>query len=114
MATQALVANGAKVYIAGRTTEKLERVVEKYSQGKDSIVALQCDVRDKAQIANLVKEISSREKCLCILINNAGIAGKTFPTESKSADEMKSQLFDTEEATHEDWTSVYETNVASV
>lgn len=59
MATQALVANGAKVYITGRTQEKLDRVVEQYSEGKDSIIPLTCDVGKKDDIANLVKEISS-------------------------------------------------------
>jgi NAD(P)-dependent dehydrogenase (short-subunit alcohol dehydrogenase family) len=59
MATQALVANGAKVYITGRTGEKLERVAEQYSQGSGSIIPLTCDVSKKDQIANLVKEISS-------------------------------------------------------
>ncbi|KAI1496310.1 hypothetical protein F5X99DRAFT_75757 [Biscogniauxia marginata] len=114
MATQALVANGAKVYITGRTKEKLDRVAEKYSQGNDSIVPLQCDMSDKTQIHNLVKEVSSREKCLCILINNAGISGNTFQTEAKSASEMKANLFDNEKATFEDWTDVYRINVAQI
>lgn len=114
MATQALVANGAKVYITGRTKEKLDRVAELYSQGKDSIVPITCDVTEKAQIANLVKEISSREECLCILINNAGISGATMQTEAGSAEEMKRNLFDNEKSTVEDWTDVYRTNVAQV
>ncbi|KAI1252333.1 hypothetical protein MGN70_006908 [Eutypa lata] len=111
MATQALVANGAKVYITGRTKEKLDTVAEKYSEGSGSIIPIQCDVSDKAQIASLVKEISSKEECLCILINNAGISGNTFQTEAESATEMKANLFDDSKATFEDWTDVYRTNV---
>ncbi|KAI0020696.1 hypothetical protein F4780DRAFT_360612 [Xylariomycetidae sp. FL0641] len=111
MATQALVANGAKVYITGRTKEKLDRVVEKYSEGKDSIIPITCDVSDKKQIANLAKELESKEECLCILVNNAGIAGPTFQTEASSAGEMKQNLFDNEKATFEDWTDTYRTNV---
>ncbi|KAI0108012.1 NAD(P)-binding protein [Hypoxylon sp. NC0597] len=114
MATQALVANGAKVYITGRTKEKLDRVAELYSQGKDSIIPLQCDVTDKQQIANLVKEVSSREECLCILVNNAGISGATMQTEAESAEEMKQNLFDNEKSTMEDWTDVYRANVAQI
>ncbi|ORY67484.1 uncharacterized protein BCR38DRAFT_427182 [Pseudomassariella vexata] len=114
MATQALVANGAKVYITGRTKEKLETVAQKYSQGSDSIIPLECDMGDKSQIDSLVKEMSSREKCLCILINNAGISSKTFQTESSSADEMKSNLFDNEDSTFQDWSETYNTNVSSV
>jgi NAD(P)-dependent dehydrogenase (short-subunit alcohol dehydrogenase family) len=39
MITQALVANGAKVYITGRREEALKTVVEKYSTGPGKIVA---------------------------------------------------------------------------
>lgn len=114
MATQALVTNGAKVYITGRTKSKLDRVVELYSHGNDSIIPLQCDVSDKSQIADLVKEVSSREKCLCILVNNAGISGSTLQTESGSASEMKQNLFEAEKSTFDDWTDVYRTNVAQI
>jgi NAD(P)-dependent dehydrogenase (short-subunit alcohol dehydrogenase family) len=114
MATQALVANGAKVYITGRTKEKLDRVVKQYSQGSDSIIPLQADITSKDDISKLVKEVESRESCLCILINNAGISGSTHQTEASSASEMKQNLFDNEAATFEDWTDVYRTNVAQI
>lgn len=39
MITQALVSNGAKVYITGRREENLKKVVEKYSTGPGEIVA---------------------------------------------------------------------------
>lgn len=51
MATQALAYNGAKVYITGRTAEKLEKVAEMY--GKDApgeIIPLQADVTSKDSI----------------------------------------------------------------
>ncbi|KAI1638086.1 hypothetical protein F4809DRAFT_649543 [Biscogniauxia mediterranea] len=114
MATQALVANGAKVYITGRTKEKLDRVVKLYSEGEGSIIPMQCDMSDKEQIAHLVKEVSAREPCLCILINNAGISGATFQTEASSASEMKANLFDNEKATFDDWTDTYRTNVPQI
>lgn len=116
MITQALAVNGAKVYITGRTPEKLDRVVETY--GKDiegEIVALKgFDVSDKQHIAKLVKEIESREKCLCILVNNAGISSNTVNTDVDSATELKKELFDIEESNFDDWTSVFTTNVSSV
>lgn len=116
MITQALAVNGAKVYITGRTPEKLDTVVETY--GKDiegEIVALKgYDVTSKEHITKIVKEIESREKCLCILVNNAGISSNTVTTETESAGEMKKNLFDVEGSTFEDWTSTYQTNVASV
>lgn len=39
MCTQALVANGAKVYITGRRDDALQAAVEKYNTGPGSIVA---------------------------------------------------------------------------
>ncbi|KAI1748965.1 hypothetical protein F4782DRAFT_542504 [Xylaria castorea] len=114
MITQALVANGAKVYITGRTEEKLERVVEKYSDGKDTIVLIPSDITSKEGIKKLVSEIESQESNgLHILVNNAGISGSTVETSAKSAEEAKKNLFDTESSTFEDWTDVYRTNKAS-
>ncbi|KFY28319.1 hypothetical protein V491_00531 [Pseudogymnoascus sp. VKM F-3775] len=58
-----------------------------------------------------VKEIESREKCLCTLINNAGVSGNTLETEAKTADEMKKNLFNAENSTCDDWCSTFRTNV---
>lgn len=116
MITQALAVNGAKVYITGRSGDKLDRVVEIYNKDiEGEIIALQgFDVTSKDHISKLVKEIESREKCLCILVNNAGISSDTVTTETKTAQEMKENLFDVEKSNFEDWTSVYSTNVAGV
>jgi len=112
MATQALAVNGAKVYIVGRTEEKLENVVKSHGQDiAGEIIPLVADITQKSEIARLVKEIEGREKCLCILINNAGIAGNTQTTESKTAEEMKKNLFDDESSTFDDWVNTYRTNV---
>jgi len=115
MITQALATNGAKVYICGRTEEKLERVAELY--GKDipgQIIPITADVSKKEDIKNLVSEISSKEKCLCILVNNAGISLNTQQTEAESAEEMKKNLFDDENETFENWTDTYRTNVPQI
>jgi len=115
MATQALAVNGAKVYIVGRTKEKLDRVVETHGKGiAGEIIPLVADVSDKEDISRLVKEIESREKCLCILINNAGISSHTQQVEAKSAEEMKANLFDDKESTFDDWTNTYRTNVPQI
>jgi len=112
MATQALAVNGAKVYIVGRTEEKLENVVKTHGQDiAGEIIPITADITSKSEIANLVKEIESREKCLCILINNAGISGNTQQTEAKTAEEMKKNLFDDESSTIDDWVNTYRTNV---
>jgi len=115
MATQALAVNGAKVYIVGRTEEKLDRVAETY--GKEiagQIIPIVADISKKDSIASLVKEIESKEKNIDILINNAGISSDSFETEASSAEEMKKNLFEQDNATFEDWTDVYRTNVPQI
>ena len=115
MITQALAANGAKVYIVGRTQEKLDKVAETYNKDiEGSIIPLQGDVTKKDDVARLVKEVESREPCLCILVNNAGISSETVQPESSSATEMKQNLFDTSKTTTQDWLATYETDVVSL
>jgi len=110
MATQALAVNGAKVYIVGRTKEKLDTVVQRYGQNiAGEIIPLVGDVTDKDGVQQLAREIEAREKCLCILVNNAGIAPEKTIPDGENAEEVKKNLFDP--ATVEEWTSVYATNV---
>ncbi|ETN39479.1 uncharacterized protein HMPREF1541_05703 [Cyphellophora europaea CBS 101466] len=115
MATQALATNGAKVYICGRTGEKLDKVVELY--GKDipgQIIPLQADITRKDSIRELVKEVEKREKCLCILINNAGIELNTQQTEAETTKEMSKNLFEDENETFELWADTFKTNAAQL
>jgi NAD(P)-dependent dehydrogenase (short-subunit alcohol dehydrogenase family) len=115
MITQALAVNGAKVYITGRTQEKLDRVVE--SHGKDitgEIVALTADVSDKDSIKSLFEKFSKSEEHLDILVNNAGIATGSTNTEAGSAQKLKEALFENESATFADWDDIYRTNVSSI
>ncbi|KAG7091568.1 hypothetical protein E1B28_010592 [Marasmius oreades] len=111
MITQTLAVNGVKVYVVGRTAEKLDRVAETY--GKDiagQIIPLQGDVSDKEGVKKLYKEIESREKCLHILVNNAGVArGKGDLDGEKTAQQLKEALFDPTAV--EEWTDIYATNV---
>ncbi|KAK4550050.1 hypothetical protein LTR36_003017 [Oleoguttula mirabilis] len=115
MMTQALAVNGAKVYICGRTAEKLDRVAETYSQGiSGQIIPITADVSSKEEIAKLYKEISGKEKHLDILVNNAGImSGNVVTTEAKDAEEMKRNMFDSEKNNFQDWDDIYRTNVSS-
>ncbi|KAI5263809.1 NAD(P)-binding protein [Aureobasidium subglaciale] len=110
MATQALAVNGCKVYIVGRTEEKLKTVQQTYGKNiSGEIIPIVGDVTKKSEIEKLVKEIESKEGYLDILINNAGIdAGKLTP-DGKSAEEMKTNLFDND--SFEDWSDLYTTNV---
>ena len=115
MAVQALAVNGAKVYIVGRTEEKLSTVAKVY--GKDiagQIIPLQGDISSKEDIKRLVSEIESHEKSLCILINNAGIVTSSQKPEGETASEFKKNLFEPENANFDDWALTYKTNAASL
>jgi NAD(P)-dependent dehydrogenase (short-subunit alcohol dehydrogenase family) len=57
----------------------------------------------------LVKGIESREKCLCILVNNAGIAPGKTDTSVGSAEELKKILL--EPTSEKEWLDIYQTNV---
>lgn len=75
MITQALVSNGAKVYITGRRTEKLEQTKKIYSTGPGSIHVLPGDVSSKDEAIRLAKEVGEKEpNGIHLLVNNAGIA----------------------------------------
>ena len=115
MATQALAVNGAKVYITGRTGEKLDRVADLY--GKEipgSIIPLTADITSKDSITKLVDQISARESHLSILINNAGISSHTQTTEYSDANDLRRSLFDDPAATFQDWEDAYRTNVPAL
>ena len=68
MITQALVTNGAKVYIIGRREEALKRVVEQYNSGPGEVIALPGDISSKDDVKHLADEIaenSLREYTTC-------------------------------------------------
>ncbi|GME36454.1 Short-chain dehydrogenase [Neofusicoccum parvum] len=112
MATVILAANGAKVYIVGRTKDKLDKVVEVYGHGlTGEIIPLVCDVTNKDGVEGLVKEIESREKCLCILINNAGISAEKTTPDGENAEDSKKKFLGPNIA--KEWTDIYATNVVS-
>ncbi|RCI17274.1 hypothetical protein L249_3156 [Ophiocordyceps polyrhachis-furcata BCC 54312] len=124
MAAQALAVNGARVYIIGRTEAKLKRAVEAHGRGiEGSLIALVGDVSRKDEIrprlrqlleSRIVHELESREEMVDILINNAGIYSNSQKPEGSNAEELKNSLFEAGNATFENWTEVYATNVAAI
>lgn len=126
MCAQALAVNGAKVYIVGRTNERLDQAVSVHGKGiSGQLIPLVGDVTSKSDIARLAREIESREKCLHILVNNAGVAGLDKGPQSsnvsgsegvprgKDATELRNKLF-SEIQTFDTWTDLYRTNTAAV
>ncbi|KAF2130746.1 NAD(P)-binding protein [Dothidotthia symphoricarpi CBS 119687] len=110
MICQALSVNGVKVYIVGRTEEKLETVAEVHGKNiAGSIIPVVGNVATKDGVLKLVKEIESKEKHLDILVNNAGIAPEKTDTDVDSAEELSKNLL--EPTSEKEWLDVYQTNV---
>ncbi|KAG4436016.1 hypothetical protein IFR05_008493 [Cadophora sp. M221] len=115
MATQALAANGAKVYITGRRMDALDNAAETHqpSSGGGQIIPIgPCDVTRKGDLESLVKEISKKEKYINVLVCNAGISGPKAEPESEKATELKETLFKGE--SFEEWEETFNTNVSGV
>ncbi|KAI7775653.1 short chain dehydrogenase reductase family [Diaporthe eres] len=118
MATQALAANGAKVYITGRRTEALENAAKEhnpcFSTGGKIIPVGPCDVRKKEDLERVVEELQTThgEKYINLLVCNAGVAGPKAEPEEADASELKKKLWENESV--EAWQSTFETDVTSV
>ena len=103
MASQALAANGAKVYITGRRTEALEKAAKSHDPDKGGkIIPIgPCDVRKKEDLERTVKELESKEKYINLLVCNAGVPGPKAEPEHDDAGDLKAKLWENESV--EDW-----------
>ncbi|GAA96778.1 uncharacterized protein L969DRAFT_90705 [Mixia osmundae IAM 14324] len=109
MLTQALAANGAKVYIVGDRGNAEDAAVEQYNGNiKGKIIAVKADMRTKDSIATLVKEIESKESYVDLVIPNAGIAGPGLDPADDDAEEQGKRLFD---ADYDEALNLFKTNV---
>lgn len=120
MATQALSANGAKVYITGRRTEVLETAAKEHTPNahdapvQGEIIPIgSTDVRSKDDLQKLVKEIESKEKYLSLVVAAAGIPGpKEARADTDDAKEVVKQLWESESV--DEWNETFSTDVTSV
>ncbi|KAL8780391.1 MAG: hypothetical protein Q9194_000954 [Teloschistes cf. exilis] len=118
MITQALVTNGAKVYITGRREDALKSVVDQYSTGPGKIVALPGDISKKDEVVRLADEITSKESNgIHLLVNNAGIArdnntrfSKAGKPDPKSPENIAEHLMASES---EQWAETFQTNITA-
>jgi NAD(P)-dependent dehydrogenase (short-subunit alcohol dehydrogenase family) len=116
MCSQALAANGAKVYITGRRTEAIENAAKSHNpthDGSGTIIPIgPTDVTKKEDLEALVKDLQTKEKYINLLICNAGISGPKAEPEHDDASDLKAKLWDNESV--EDWNSTYNTDVTAV
>lgn len=117
MIAQALVTNGAKVYIVGRRKEALDSVVKQYSDhGPGQLIALPGDISDKGDLEKMAQEVGEKEpKGIHLLVNNAGVAlddATKFSSAGKpdfsSATSIQSHFW---KSSPESWADTYKINV---
>jgi NAD(P)-dependent dehydrogenase (short-subunit alcohol dehydrogenase family) len=97
LATARLLARrGATVALADRDEARLERALEEVAGAGPAPAAVVCDVTDPAAVNGRVDEVVERYGRIDVLVNNAGVAGRSVPTW---------------ELTDDDWASVVGTNL---
>ncbi|MGH2521260.1 MAG: SDR family NAD(P)-dependent oxidoreductase, partial [Anaerolineales bacterium] len=82
---RALAAEGARCALAGRRPEPLQMVVAEIHAAGGAARAIPCDVRDEAQIENLVAQTAAEFGGVDILVNNAGAFHVAPITETSTA-----------------------------
>jgi 3-hydroxy acid dehydrogenase / malonic semialdehyde reductase len=66
--------NGYNVIITGRRKERLQELEKELSAKKVSVLSLNFDVRNKAEVESMIKNLAPEWKNIDILVNNAGLA----------------------------------------
>lgn len=100
--------------ITSRRQDTLAQTVKTHGSSlvhpQGELIALPLDVTSKESISDLVKEISTREKKIDLLINDAGISKGSSEVEQgdESAEALAKELWN---ESVEDWEDVYRTNV---
>jgi NADP-dependent 3-hydroxy acid dehydrogenase YdfG len=69
---RALAAEGAKVAVAARRLERLERLAEEIGQGGHTALAIESDITDQEQAIAAVERTADELGRLDIVVNNAG------------------------------------------
>lgn len=83
---------GARLVLAGRRGDALERLVDGIGRAGGEAVACSGDVRDPAHAAALVEAALSRFGALDIALNNAGGTGTMAPASELSPDDWRDTL----------------------
>jgi len=114
MCSQALAANGARVYITSRRDEALQKAASSHTQtAEGEIIPLgPCDVTKKDDLERIVEEVAKKEKKVDLLITNAGIGGPKAEPDTSDAAALKKKLWENE--TFEGWSQVFNTDVSAV
>ena len=74
--TEALASAGTKVVIASRRNEVLRRTAQEINAklGSEAVFPYEFDIRDRAQVEELVADVYGRWETIDVLVNNSGLA----------------------------------------
>jgi NAD(P)-dependent dehydrogenase (short-subunit alcohol dehydrogenase family) len=87
-----LASEGARVTIAARDAEELDRATKDLeSRGATQISRVVCDIRDRAQVDRMVAEVATARGGLDVLINDAGII-QVGPVAHMTVDDFENAL----------------------
>jgi NAD(P)-dependent dehydrogenase (short-subunit alcohol dehydrogenase family) len=86
---EAYLQEGAKVALCARSLPQLEALAEAWNRKDRRALALKCDVTSREEVALALEEVERSWGKLHILVNNAGISGRTPMTSpSEEGDEL--------------------------
>jgi ketoreductase len=93
---EAYLEEGAKVALCARSFADLEALAESWNRKDRRAIALRCDVTSRDEVARAFDEVEKSWGKLHILVNNAGISGRT-PLDSAGAasDELWDRILET-------------------
>src|SRR3990172_9233167 len=74
---EAYLEEGAKVAFCARSLAELETLAEPWNRKDRRAIALKCDVTSREEVALALEEVERSWGKLHILVNNAGISGRT-------------------------------------
>ncbi|MCJ7774505.1 MAG: glucose 1-dehydrogenase [Desulfobacterales bacterium] len=86
--TNALADAGAKVILAARRKDLLDKLIKKLQAANKEAIAVTCDVTREDDVARLVDITLENYGCGDILVNNAGIAN-SVPAENETVDQFR-------------------------
>jgi NAD(P)-dependent dehydrogenase (short-subunit alcohol dehydrogenase family) len=93
---EAYLEEGAKVALLARSLPALEAIAEAWNRKDRRALAIRCDVTSKEDVGSALETIERSWGKLHIVVNNAGISGRT-PIDGEGSDER--------------WESILETNL---
>jgi NAD(P)-dependent dehydrogenase (short-subunit alcohol dehydrogenase family) len=86
-----LARQGARVAICARNEPELRRAVEDLRGRGAEVLAVECDLADRGQIDDLVRQVSDHWGGIDVLINNAGVI-QTGPMETMTLEDYEESM----------------------